>query len=49
MHGDLGPKLAEIMHEIEGETVVIVDQNDHDRTSLPLLDTRAQGGSSCAG
>src|SRR5215469_7826559 len=48
MHGDLGPKLAEIMHEIEGETVVIVDQNNHDRTSLPLLDTRAQGGSSCA-
>ena len=27
-HGDIGPQLPEIMHEIKGEAVVIVDQRD---------------------
>src|SRR6185369_14845745 len=29
MHGDIGPQPAEIVEKVEGEAVVIVDQNDH--------------------
>ena len=29
MHGDLRPQLAEIVDEVEGEAVVIVDQDNH--------------------
>src|SRR5690348_3507966 len=45
MHLDLGPELTEIVHEVEGETVVIVDQNDHDRTHIPaaVRHARAKG------
>jgi hypothetical protein len=30
MHVDLGPELTEIVHEVEGKTVVIIDENDHE-------------------
>src|SRR5262249_59941093 len=48
MHFDLGPELTEIVDEVEGKAVVIVDQDDHGRTGrsrIPaLLDTRAHNG-----
>src|SRR5689334_2801156 len=45
VHLDLGPELTEIVHEVEGETVVIVDQNDHDRTHIlaAVRHARAKG------
>src|ERR1700720_602978 len=45
MHVNLGPELTEIMHEVEGETVVIVDQNDHGHTRIPaaVRHARAKG------
>jgi hypothetical protein len=29
MHGDLRPQLTEIVHQVEGETVVVVDEKQH--------------------
>ena len=29
MHDHLGPQLAEVMDEVEGEAVVVVDEDDH--------------------
>ena len=37
MHGDVRPKLAQIVDEIEGEAVVVVDQHDHRRLPWPFL------------
>ena len=34
VHADLGAQFTEIVHQVEGETVVIVDQDDHARTSF---------------
>src|SRR6516225_7134645 len=34
IHLDLRPELTEIMNEVEGETIIIVDQDDHVRTRI---------------
>ena len=36
MHGDVGSKPAQIVDEIEGEAVVVVDQHDHHGLPRPF-------------
>src|SRR5262245_37229724 len=45
MHLGLSPELTEVVHEVEGETVVIVDQKDHERTHIAtaVRHARAKG------
>ena len=45
MHDDLRPQSTEIVEQVEGEAVVIVDQNDHARPfSCPLKVLDASSG-----
>src|SRR6266516_3455244 len=44
MHHDLRAQSAEIMDEVEGEAVVIVDQYDHFGLARPGLSCRGSGG-----
>jgi hypothetical protein len=34
MHGNVSPEPAQVMDEVEGEAVVVVDQQDHEPVSL---------------
>ncbi len=36
MHGDVGSKPAQIVDEVEGEAVVVVDQHDHHGLPRPF-------------
>ena len=47
MHDDVRPQLAEIMHQVEGEAVVVVDQHNHD--AARAAHRRAQGEGSRRG
>jgi hypothetical protein len=47
MHGNIGPEPAQIMEQVEGKAVVIVDQQDHGRPFwcvLKVLDAAAPAG-----
>src|SRR5689334_11893212 len=44
MHGNMGPKPAQVMEQVEGEAVVIVDQDDHVFPPIQGLKTHDTGG-----
>ena len=44
MHDDVRSEPAQVMEQVEGETVVVVDQNDHDCVPAQGLKTTLEGG-----